>query len=159
MSSCYPYRPCNNFCDDYHRFCCDDLKTVEEIIPIEDITVEDFLKRFPEFKVLLDDTDLSEDFIYSNLMESKLDIEFGQWPSQINQESVYLLAAHLLQTRFDQQSLTASKAVAASQGKHVQGALNNNPNPTVNLELVNTVYGNRLLRLREQTRPLGGIVL
>lgn len=146
-------------CDDYDRFSCKPLETVEEITVIENITVENFLKRFPEFKVLLDDTDLSEDFIEVNLMEAKLEIEHGFWPDQINQESVYLLTAHLLQTRFDQQSLTASKAVAASQGKHVQGARNTNPIPTVNLELVNTVYGTRLMRLREQTRPLGGLVL
>ena len=153
--SCYFY-DCG---DDYCRFPKRYFGEIETIVTIEGICVEDFLKRFPEFKALLSDPELSEDFIYSTLKESQLDIQFGRWPSEIALESVYLLTAHILQTRFDQQSVTASMAVAASQGKNAKPTGNTNPTPTVNLDLSNTTYGVRLLRLQAQSRANGGVVL
>lgn len=145
--------------DDYCRFPKQYFGEVEIILTIEGVCVEDFLKRFPEFKVLLSDPELSEDFIYSTLKESQLDIQFGRWPQEIALESVYLLTAHILQSRFNQQSVTASIAVAASQGKNANPAKNTNPSPTVNLDLATTVYGVRLLRLQAQSRMNGGVVL
>jgi hypothetical protein len=146
-------------CDDYCRCFPESYVTVErEPKPIIGLTVEQFLQRFPEFKVLLQDTDLSEDFIQSILTESKLEIELGRWSDHVSTELVYLLTAHNLQTRFEQQAKTASTAVSASQGKGDKAA-SSNINTMVNKDLASTTYGKRLIRLQAQSRENGGVVV
>ena len=136
-----------------------DLLDYEDVLhTIEGLSVEVFLTRFPEFKVLLQDSELSEDFINTILLESKLEIELGQWSKRIEVESVYLLTAHNLQTRFEQQAKTASIAVSASQGKGDKPGSSNTPE-TATQGLVSTIYGVRLTRLQAQSRQNGGIVL
>lgn len=146
-------------CDDYcRRFPEPYVAEESEPKPIIGLTVEQFLQRFPEFKVLLQDTDLSEDFIQSILTESKLEIEMGRWSDFVSTELVYLLTAHNLQTRFEQQAKTASTAVSASQGKGEKASIYNT-NIMVNEDLASTTYGKRLIRLQAQSRSNGGIVV
>jgi hypothetical protein len=146
-------------CDDYCRRFPEPLIAVErDPKPITGLTVEEFLRRFPEFKVLLQDSDLSEDFIFDIITEAKVDIELGRWSDMIALQSVYLLAAHTLQTRFEQQAKTASTAVSASQGKGDK-ATSSNTNTMVNEDLASTTYGKRLIRLQAQSRSNGGIVV
>lgn len=126
--------------------------------PIEGLTVESFLIKYPEFCPQLEDPDLGEDYLDRTMLRAAIEIQYGQWPEAIQSESVYLLLAHSLQRQFEQQSDTATRAIRASQGANASTSSQTN-RVSVNDDLMSTVYGEQLVRLQAQTRLDGGIVV
>lgn len=122
-----------------------------EVEPIERISVEQFLVLYPEFKPLLSDEDFSEDFLQVVLNQARLEIELGNWNLGIRHASVYLLAAHHLQTQFELQASNANTAVQASKGSTVS------IKPSESATLEKTPYGQQLRRLQQQARRYGGL--
>lgn len=120
--------------------------------PINPCNVEQFLLRFPEFKPILDDTALAEDFLQSELNAVSLEVSLGAWSSDIIEDSIYLLLAHFLQLRYEQQARSASTAVRSAKGS---------PFSEMELrdDLYTTSYGIRLQNLRLQSHRFGGFLV
>lgn len=126
--------------------------------PIVGYSVEGFVLAHPEFKSYLEDPDLASDFLQTVLDRAATEIQYGDWPAIIQVESVYLLTAHILQRRFEQQADTATRAVRASQGSQDRFSQADTRASTQD-DLMSTVYGEQLIRLQSNTRSNGGIVV
>ena len=125
---------------------------VSNSTPSNPCNVEQFLLRFPEFKPILDDAALSEDFIQSELNAAYFEIFLGHWSTGIVEDSTYLLLAHFLQLRYEQQARSASVATRAANGKDVTEMELRN-------DLFTTSYGIRLQNLRIQSHQFGGFLV
>jgi len=117
---------------------------------LSDFTAEQFLRRFPEFKPLLEDPELSEDFLVSALAEAKTLVLNGEWDAAIRLDLIFLHTANMLQERFEQQAISANLAVQASKGD----GKGNLTKPSLS-----TSYKVRIERLIEQNRIQGGILV